>query len=41
MAQILIIDDDPQFRKTLYAILAKAGYDVLEAGNGNEGLQIL
>ena len=41
MAQILIIDDDPQFRKTLFAILSRADYDVLEAGNGNEGLQVL
>ena len=41
MAQILIIDDDPQFRKTLFAILTKANYDVLQAENGNEELRVL
>ena len=41
MARILIIDDDPQFRKTLFAILTKANYDVFQAENGIEGLRIL
>ena len=38
MAQILIIDDDPQIRDVLRIALKQAGYDVAEAGDGAEGL---
>ena len=38
MAQILIIDDDPQIRDVLRIALKQAGYEVVEAGDGAEGL---
>ena len=40
MATILIIDDDHQIRALLRKILENAGYDVIEARNGREGLQL-
>ena len=36
---ILIIDDDEQIRRVLRLVLEKAGYLVLEASNGREGLR--
>ena len=36
--RILLIDDNDSFRKMVCRMLAAAGYDVLEAGNGNIGL---
>jgi len=38
MAQILVIDDDDNFRKTLKEMLERAGYDVIEASNGQDGI---
>lgn len=38
MADILIIDDDPQIRDVLRIALKKAGHRVSEAGDGAEGL---
>ena len=38
MANVLIIDDDPQIRDVLRIALKRAGYDVTEAGDGAEGL---
>ena len=40
MASILIIDDDAQFRAMLRQMLSRAGYEVLEASNGKEGMRI-
>ncbi len=40
MARILIIDDNDEFRRTLRMSLEKAGYDIVEASNGNEGIRI-
>ena len=37
-SRILIIDDDPNLRKTLTAILEKKGYETFAAGNGADGL---
>lgn len=37
MATILIVDDDPQFRKMLRQMLERAGHSVVEASNGKEG----
>ena len=39
MACILIIDDDDQPRHILQQVLTRAGYEVIEACDGNEGLQ--
>ena len=38
---ILIIDDDPQLRKTLADILGARGYEALSAKDGAEGLALL
>jgi len=40
MANILIIDDDHQIRALLRKSLEKAGYGVIEARNGKEGLRL-
>lgn len=39
MARILIIDDEDQPRRMLQQVLMRAGYEVVEARDGNEGLQ--
>lgn len=36
----LIIDDDEFVRTTIASILASAGYDVIEAADGQQGLQL-
>jgi DNA-binding NtrC family response regulator len=41
MTQLLIIDDDTQIRTVLRAMLEPAGYDIVEAANGQEALQCL
>jgi PAS domain S-box-containing protein len=38
---ILIIDDDPNIRKTLCDILKAKGYDASAASNGTEGIEVL
>lgn len=38
--QVLIIDDDPDFRELAERNLADAGYDVVTAGDGAEGLHL-
>lgn len=40
MKSILIIDDDPLIRKTLSTHFSKTGFDVLEAKDGSDGLQL-
>jgi len=37
--RILIIDDDPDFVRSTGIVLKSAGYDVMEAFSGKEGLQ--
>jgi DNA-binding response OmpR family regulator len=39
MARILVIDDEPEMRTILRQILEKAGYEVVDASNGREGLR--
>ena len=36
---ILLIEDEQPFRSVLRQVLLKAGYDVVEAANGAEGIQ--
>ncbi len=40
MAIILIVDDSTTFREELKMDLVKAGYEVLEAVNGEDGLKV-
>lgn len=39
MAKILVIDDVPEVRSILARWLKQAGHEVVEAGDGSEGLQ--
>lgn len=41
MATVLVIDDEEPIRRLLRLILTRAGHDVMEAGDGNEGLALL
>ena len=41
MAKILLIDDEATVRATLRDMLEEAGHEVLEAGDGDEGLAVL
>lgn len=38
MQTVLVIDDEAALRRTLRTALEEAGYRVVEAGDGNEGL---
>ncbi len=38
MPRILLVDDNETFRASVRAILERAGYDVVEAGDGREAL---
>jgi len=40
MKRILVIDDDVQVRQLLKLVLEQAGYEVLDAGDGNEGVKL-
>ena len=40
MARVLIVDDDEPIRKTLRRMLEPAGYDVVEAADGREGVEL-
>jgi DNA-binding NtrC family response regulator len=39
VSRILVIDDDNQARRMLRQVLERAGYEVIEARNGREGVQ--
>ena len=39
--KILVIDDDPAFLRLVDEILTRKGYEVLKAGNGQEGFRLL
>ena len=41
MTQICLMDDDRDVRRILRTQLEAAGYDVIEASNGHEGLRLL
>jgi DNA-binding NtrC family response regulator len=38
--RILIVDDDPSIRRTLQALLLRAGYAVMQARDGSEALRL-
>jgi len=40
MALILIIDDETKIREVLRQILERAGYEVMEASDGREGINL-
>lgn len=40
MARILVIDDEELVRFTLKKALEKAGHEVVEAANGNDGIEV-
>jgi len=40
MARILIVDDDPNTRELYVSLLTPFGHDVIEAGDGEEGLDL-
>ncbi|MBW2615125.1 MAG: response regulator [Deltaproteobacteria bacterium] len=40
MALILIIDDETEIREVLRQILERAGYEVMEASDGREGINL-
>jgi DNA-binding response OmpR family regulator len=41
MKKVLIIDDDPQLRRYLGTLLRRLKYEVLEAAEGEQGLELL
>jgi DNA-binding response OmpR family regulator len=40
VAKVLVIEDDVEVRTYLVAVLTRAGHQVLQAGNGKEGVQV-
>ena len=38
--KILVVDDESRMRKLVHDFLAKAGYQILEAGDGSEALDV-
>jgi two-component system, chemotaxis family, chemotaxis protein CheY len=40
MKSVLTVDDSPSIRQMVRVVLTPAGYNVLEAGDGNEGLAV-
>lgn len=40
MPKILVIEDDKSFRNVLVQMLDKAGYEVSQAGDGNQALEL-
>ncbi len=40
MARILIIEDDNEVREYLESVLSRAGYEVISASNGKEGVDL-
>jgi len=40
MARILVIDDNDEFRELFRIMLEKSGYEVVEAGDGEEALKL-
>ena len=41
MARVLIVDDEEQVRKTVSLVLKQAGYEVIEAADGEEAIAMV
>lgn len=41
MAKILIIDDEKALRQAMAQILQDEGYEIIEAGDGSQGLKLI
>jgi chemosensory pili system protein ChpA (sensor histidine kinase/response regulator) len=41
MSTVLVVDDDPKFLEALHGILTEAGYLVLQAGDGQEAVDLV
>ena len=41
LPKILLVDDDPLVRASLAEVLSESGYEVAEAADGNDGLEVL
>jgi two-component system chemotaxis response regulator CheY len=39
LGRVLVVDDDPDIRQSVRLILTKAGYDVIEAEDGQQGVE--
>jgi two-component system, OmpR family, KDP operon response regulator KdpE len=39
-ATILVVDDEPQIRRVMRSTLSSSGYDVIEANNGQEAIEM-
>src|SRR2546430_5697709 len=40
MARVLVVDDEADIRHLVRELLERAGHDVVEAGDGGEGLRV-
>jgi DNA-binding NtrC family response regulator len=38
--RILVVDDDAAIRRSLHALLSRAGYQVVQAGDGSEAIRL-
>ncbi len=38
LGRVLVVEDEPDIRKSVRLILTKAGYDVIEAADGEKGI---
>jgi len=41
VGRVVIIDDDPELRRATRLVLTKAGYDVFEAADGEQGIAVI
>ena len=41
LGRILVVDDEAHIRTTVKMVLTKAGYDVVEAEDGEKGMQAI
>ena len=39
--RVLVVDDEPDIRKVVKMTLQKAGYEVLEAENGEKAIEVI